>query len=231
MTASCPSRLTSLQHRFLRAFAARSTAFFLTGGAVLAGWVLGHRQTEDLDLFTTDDRAMSEGDRLVRGAAAEIGATAESVQSQPDFRRYLVRSGAESIVVDLARDRAPQLYPKVSREGVPMDTVEEIVANKVCALVGRSEIRDLVDLYYLEQAGFPVERFLPDAMRKDSGVTPATVAWILSGLTIPSALPAGLDRDALRAFAQGLEQRMRRLAAPEAPSSILPSPPSGGEGG
>ena len=104
MTASFPSRLTDLQRRFLEAFARRSSAFFLTGGAVLAGWVLAHRRTEDLDLFTTDDQAMSESDRLVRGTAAEIGASVESIQGHPDFKRYLLRAGADSLLVDVARD-------------------------------------------------------------------------------------------------------------------------------
>jgi len=216
VTACSPSRLTDLQRRFLRAFAARSSAFFLTGGAVLAGWVLGHRWTEDLDLFTTDDGAMGEGDRIVRGAGAEVGASVESVQSHPDFRRYLLRTGAESMVVDLVRDRGPQLHPKVDRGGVLTDSVEEIVANKICALVGRSEARDLIDLYFLEQAGFRIEHFLGDAARKDGGVTPATVAWIVSGLTAPSRLPEGLDAETLRAFVRDLEGRMRRLAAQEA---------------
>jgi hypothetical protein len=117
------------------------------------------------------------------------------------------------LIVDVARDRAPQLYEKVARDGILTDAVEEIVANKLCALVGSAEIRDLVDLYFLEHAGYPAERFIGDAARKDAGVTAATIAWLLSGLPIPSSVPAGLDTDTLRAFARDLEQRMRRLAA------------------
>jgi hypothetical protein len=78
VTASFRSRLSELQQRFLRAFATRGSAFFLTGGAVLSGWVLGH---------------------------------------------------------------------------------------KICALVGRVEIRDLIDLYCLEQTGLRVEEFITGARR------------------------------------------------------------------
>jgi hypothetical protein len=70
------------------------------------------------------------------------------------------------VVVDLIRERVPQLHPKVRRDGVLTDPVEEIVANKICALLGRAEVRDLVDLYFLDRAGFPVEQFLGDAQRK-----------------------------------------------------------------
>jgi len=208
------SRLTNLQRRFLEAFAGQSGAFFLTGGAVLAGWVLGHRRTDDLDLFTTDGGAMADCDRFVRAAAAAIGAAVEPVQSHPDFRRYLVRDAAGSMVVDVALDRAPQMRPKVDRGGLRTDSAEEIVANKICALVGRSEVRDLVDLYCLERAGFKAEDFLGDAMQKDAGVTPATVAWILSGLSVPAELPEGVSPEGLREFLRDLEARMRRLAVP-----------------
>jgi hypothetical protein len=158
---------------------------------------------------------MSESDRLVRGTAAEIGASVESIQSHPDFKRYLIRAGEESLLVDVVRDRAPQLYQKVVRDGILTDPVEEIVANKICAVIGRSEVRDLVDLYFLERAGYPAERFIGDAARKDGGVTAATFAWVLSRLAIPTALPAGLEVDTLRGFARELEARMRRLAARE----------------
>ena len=53
----------------------------------------------------------------------------------------------------------------------------------------RSEIRDVVDLYCLEQAGYRVEDHVDDALRKDAGATPATIAWLLSTLRVPERLP------------------------------------------
>jgi hypothetical protein len=149
--------LSALQRDFLRAFAAHPSGFYLTGGAVLVGWVLKHRRTDDLDLFTTDDGPMAYADRLARAVAADLVADIEAIQTSPDFRRCAIRRYGEGIVVDFIRERVPQLHPKIVREGITMDPVEEIVANKICALLGRAEIRDLVDLHALEHAGFPVE--------------------------------------------------------------------------
>src|SRR5262249_10969596 len=157
--------------------------FFLSGGAVLAGWVLGHRRTDDLDLFTTEDGPMQDADRLARAIGAELGAAVDATQTSPEFRRYTLRRGSESIVVDFIRERVPQLRRKDVRDGITMDPVEEIVANKICALLGRAELRDVVDLYCLDAAGFRLERFLGDAQRKDGGVTPAALAWVLSEMT------------------------------------------------
>jgi hypothetical protein len=108
----------------------------------------------------------------------------------------------------------PQLHPKIVRDGITMDPVEEIVANAICALLGRAEVRDVVDLHALKNAGFPVERFLADAQRKDAGVTPAALAWVLSELSIPDDPLGETDAEALRAYARDLEARMRRLAVP-----------------
>jgi predicted nucleotidyltransferase len=214
VTASSHSRLTELQLGFLRAFMMRTSAFFLTGGAVLAGWELRHRHTDDLDLFTFDDEAMAEGDRLVRGAAAHLGAGVEALRTTPDFKRYLVRKGEEAVVIDLVRERVPALHERVTRDGIVTDSVEEIVANKICALVGRCETRDVVDLYFLERAGFRVEEYLEHAAKKDGGVTPATVAWVLSQFRITAPLPEGLSAGDLSDFVRDLERRMRRLAHP-----------------
>jgi hypothetical protein len=215
VTDSSTSPLTGLQQDFLREFARTPSTFFLTGGAVLAGWVLHHRRTDDLDLFTVDDAAMAGADRLVRAIAAALGASVEVIQTAPDHRRYAVRRELEMLVVDFVRERVPQLHPKVVRDGITMDPAAEIVANKICALLGRAEVRDLVDLYCLDGAGFGVEAHLAEARLKDAGVTPAALAWVLSQMVIPDQLPGEIDAATLRAFVGALEARLRRAALPE----------------
>jgi hypothetical protein len=85
---SLHSKLGELQHRFLQSFYSKENRFFLTGGAALAGFHLGHRETHDLALFTLMD-AMEEGSAAVAEAAREMGAKLESIQISPDFRRYI----------------------------------------------------------------------------------------------------------------------------------------------
>jgi hypothetical protein len=208
-------RLSALQRDVVRALAQRNHGFFLTGGGVLVGFVLGHRTTDDLDLFTTDDAALAGADGLARALGAAVGAELESLQTTPDHRRYLLTRGDQSTRVDFVRDRGPQLREKPTREGIPMDQVEEIVANKITTLASRSEIRDVVDLYFLEQAGYRVEDYLDDALRKDAGATPATIAWLLSTLRVPERLPGDVSRDLLVTYVRELEARLRQRAFPQ----------------
>lgn len=170
--------LDRLQRDLLTAFFRTPSSFFLTGGAALAGCYLGHREMLDLVLFTADDD-LEAGERWLRESARELGAPIEEIQTSVDFRRRLVRRGEESVVVDLVRDRAAQLWPEnASIGGVRVDRPEEIRANKLASLLGRAEIRDLVDLLALERAGYAVDRSaLADAARNDAGLTAAQLAW------------------------------------------------------
>ena len=211
-------RLSALQRDLVRALGQRDSGFFLTGGGVLVGFVLGHRTTDDLDLFTTDDATMAQADSLARALGAAVGAEIEALQTTPDHRRYLFARARDddSTRVDFVRDRGPQLRPKSTRDGVAMDSVEEIIANKITALASRSEIRDVVDLYCLEQAGYCIDDYFDDALRKDAGATPATIAWLLSTLRVPERLPGDIPREAIIAYVGELEARLRKRALPPA---------------
>ena len=206
-------RLSVLQRDLVRALAQHNCGFFLTGGGVLVG-LLGHRTTDDLDLFTADDAVMAQADSLAHALASAVCASLESLQTMPDHRRYLFTRGDEGTRVDFVRDRGPQLRPKAVRDGVPMDSVEEIIANKICTLASRSEIRDVVDLYYLEQAGYSIEAHIEEALQKDGGATPATIAWLLSTLRVPESVPGDAPRETILGYVKDLEARMRKLALP-----------------
>jgi hypothetical protein len=90
--------------------------------------------------------------------------------------------------------------------------------NKLTTLVSRSEPRDIVDLMMLERFGCSIDAALPKALEKDGGCTPATLAWVLSQVSIPdgAALPGGVSTAETRAFLAGLVERLVRAAAPSA---------------
>jgi hypothetical protein len=211
------SRLGPLQQKFLQTFFSKEKRFFLSGGAALAGYYLGHRETQDLDLFTLMD-VMKEGASAVAEAASEMGASLESIQTSPDFRRYILTHGAEAIVVDLIRERVAQIVADKPVIGIiAVDPPEEILANKLCALLGRAEIRDLVDIQALEAAGYSLESALPAAALKDAGLTPGQLSWVLSQITLGDDLvpPGGISLVELRTYLNDLIARLSKLAFPK----------------
>lgn len=215
--ASSPSRLSPLQIEALHAFFDRERRFFLTGGAALAGFHLGHRTTDDLDLFTTDDGAFEHGRFVLTDVASALSGRLEIRQDTPRFMRSVLSRGDDALVIDLVRDLQYQLHAgKLERDGILVDSADEILANKLTTIVSRAEERDLVDVFCLEQAGYRIEDALPAALAKDGGCTPATLAWLLSEVSIPDGLhlPAGVTPGDLRDFVADLIVRLRRAALP-----------------
>jgi hypothetical protein len=209
--------LDRFQLEFLEAFFERERGFYLTGGAALVGFHLKHRRTLDLDLFTTQDR-IDEGETAIIQTARDLGAAVERLRTAVDFRRFLVQRGDESVVVDIAIDAAPQIdEEKISIGGILVDSPREIMANKLCTLLSRAELRDLVDVRGLEQAGFTVEDHVRLAQRKDSGLTAGQLAWVLSELEIgdEASPPGDVAAADLRTYLEDLVQRLAGLAYPD----------------
>jgi hypothetical protein len=97
---------------------------------------------------------------------------------------------------------------------VRVDTLREIAANKICTLLSRSEIKDLVDLEALVNAGISLEQAFADARKKDGGADPATLSWVLDQISIgpDAALPGGTDPERLSAFRDGFTEKLRAMA-------------------
>lgn len=114
------------------------------------------------------------------------------------------------------RDLTPQVSTPDTVGGIRIDSPREIAANKVAALVSRSEVRDRVDLRHLERSGVDLEQAFWDATTKDAGLSPDTFARSASWIPIEEAerLLADEDPTELRRFRDQLVVRFRRLAFP-----------------
>ncbi len=208
--------LSELQAALLREFFARESRFVLTGGGALVGFHLHHRTSNDLDLFTKPPVDLEDGKLALAAAAAAMGCSVETVKTYPDFHRALVRRGTESVLVDLVVDRVPDVdQPATVAGGIRVHSLREIAANKVCALLGRGEIRDLIDLRAILARGLDLGAVLADAQRKDVGASAATLAWIVDGIRIgeKAQLP-GVTAGELEFFRRELVRRLRAQGMP-----------------
>ena len=209
---------TPLKRDFLRAWFERDQRFFLTGGSARGMFYLDHRRSYDLDLFTDKDVEAKEAQSLALQVASEIGAKCEAVRTAPDFHRFRITRGEERELMDVVVDRAPQLDSEKETFGdVRVDTLREIIANKLTTLISRTELKDLVDLYFLDREGHDITAAVSDAQKKDGGWDPAVVAMLLGGLDIDES-PDWMIKDIapadLRAFANDLRLTIVKLALP-----------------
>ena len=217
------SRLSPLQKRLLRLLAGLTPPWTLTGGGALAGVHLGHREKRDLDLFW---RNRSELGSLTAEATAAIradGIEASVLRTTPAFSELRAADASETCLVDLVAEPFPAIEPpeRVEIDGttIAVDSRHEILAGKLAALLERSEVRDLIDVKLLLDAGEDLEAGVRDAPRKDAGFSPLTLAWVLRG-SDPRAAIRALGRPeeeaaSLVAFRDRLIDQLIGGAAPE----------------
>jgi hypothetical protein len=96
-------------------------------------------------------------------------------------------------------------------------TGHEIMVNKIATLISRCELKDLVDLYFLEKEGYRIERHFEEAQRKDGGLDPGMVSLLLDSLAItelPDYMLRPLTVGDLRTFVDDLKRRMAIMAYP-----------------
>ncbi len=191
----------------------------LAGGAALAGAYLGHRLSGDVDLFCHDADAVRTLVRELDSVAQESGSEIAIVRDAGTFVRAHVRRQDARGTLDLdivhepVRDVEP---PPPPLDGVVVESLADLRASKLTCILSRSEPRDLVDLLFLERAGYPPEHDIALALRKDGGIDPAILAWLLSQFPL-EPLPrmlAPLTPGELRAYRDDLAARFRRLAVP-----------------
>lgn len=207
--------LTESMLQMVRALQRRADCH-LAGGAALSGAHLAHRLSGDIDLFCHERAEVRTLVKELPGVAAECGVSIEVVRDAGTFVRASVRSSDQELELDLGYENAPDIAPCETIEGVVVESLADLRAAKVTCLLSRSEPRDLVDLMFLDRAGYPPERDLKLALTKDAGIDPGVLAWLLGQFPV-RPLPlmlVPLVEEELDAFRADLRERFRLVAVP-----------------
>ncbi len=216
--------LDTLQRRILEALADFEPRWTLVGGGALAGFHLHHRTTRDLDLFWRGLDALgrigSECAQRLRGRGFEVA----TLQNGLTFSRLKVGDGLTATVLDLVADPSAAIeLPEPFTIGtvtINVSSIHDLLVDKLCALLSRAEIRDLVDVRALMAAGADLDRALADAPLRDAGFSPLTLTWGLQGLSIESlARSEGLPNDEIASLASFRTDLVARLARKSRPGT------------
>lgn len=199
---------------FIRA-CQRKVACHLGGGAALSGAVLAHRLSNDIDLFVHDREGHRELVSLLPEVAREVGCNVTLRRGAESHLRATLALPERSLELDLIHDMLPDIEPPPAPiEGVIVESLTDLRASKLTCLLSRSEPRDLVDVLFLERAGYMPEADFELALRKDAGMDPGVLAWLLKDFPVepmPMML-VDLQTAELDAYRRDLAERFRRLA-------------------
>jgi hypothetical protein len=124
--------------------------FYLTGGTALGRFYLNHRFSEDLDFFVNADPDFKEKHLLMgKKLRNEFSLLLEQTVVYEDFARYYVACDDAVLKIEFVND-----IPY--RSGIPLesvygliDTPLNILSNKLTAIAGRDEPKDIFDIYML----------------------------------------------------------------------------------
>lgn len=216
--------LSPLQRDLLEALPEQA-GVYLSGGAALSAFYLQHRQSYDLDFFASEVEWVSEMAQWLEEESRARGWDLESVRTTPGFRRFVIRRGDEETLLDIVHEPVPQEVPledKPRWRALRYDALDDLIANKLAALLGRGDPKDLVDLFFVEESGQDVIEHLAAAARKDAGLDAASLAWVLKSMpTDPNRLLLlrPLTEEQLARFRDDLVARVLRGAHPGAASS------------
>jgi hypothetical protein len=200
--------------------AAGSYGFALAGGYAVQVHGFLSRMSSDVDLFTTADAEFD----FTRAVDAVIeayrrdGIQVDAEMRSDSFARLNVVSGGVAAKVELGVDWRKN--EPIRMAVGPVLHVDDAVANKVCALFGRAEVRDYVDVDAILASGrFSGEDLLSLAVDHDPGFDRLLFAEALDAIDrLPDRLfqAYGLEVDdvhALKNRMTGWASRIRSAPA------------------
>jgi hypothetical protein len=150
----------------------------LTGGTALARVYFQHRYSDDIDLFSPTEKPGYLGGAIAETLIRE-GLRVESSIVNPTFFRATISDGITSMKMDVAPDHALVQESMMSELGVYVHSLRDLAANKIGAFENRSEVKDVVDLYYIAQ-GTTWPQMFADAAKKRVPVAYEDLQYLIS---------------------------------------------------
>jgi predicted nucleotidyltransferase component of viral defense system len=141
--------LYDLQDRVLDTVFKTEQVFYLTGGTCLNRFYYEKRYSDDLDFFTHNDRDFNRGFRSLRKVLKDNFSTVQEEVTSRDFIRIKIDG---SLQVDFVNDRVERYGELVYLDnGYIIDNCKNIFVNKITAVIGRDNPKDIFDLYLLDK--------------------------------------------------------------------------------
>ncbi|PIS22749.1 hypothetical protein COT50_00240 [candidate division WWE3 bacterium CG08_land_8_20_14_0_20_41_10] len=166
-------KLYPLQDKVLKIINALGTPFYLTGGTALSRCYFNHRYSDDLDFFVNKD-----ANYQVCVAKIIDGLTNLGIAELRKFDTFSSFKVADLLKVDLVNDipshiggfNTFDIYSKV-------DNLQNILSNKISALVSRDEPKDVVDIWTIARSQkVDWKQIFVDVSSKAVGIFPPKIA-------------------------------------------------------
>lgn len=159
--------LYKLQDEVLHLLQDELSPFYLTGGTALSRYYLNHRYSEDLDFFCHEQGVFEPSiNRIARTLARSKFLKEHDMQISETYARFYVGSLSE-MKIDFVCENVEYIGAFKKVQGVNIDNPKNILANKICCILGRDEPKDVFDIVSLSQTySFNWRKMILAAKRK-----------------------------------------------------------------
>ena len=135
------AQLYALQDKVLKIIFTEETPFYLTGGTALHRFYCERRYSDDLDLFMQGQPYFyDEAKALIYNLQKDF--TVETLVNAKDFLRIKI----DNLKIDFVNDRVYRYGKSNIKDRIAVDNVYNILANKLTAVLGRDEEKDVFDI-------------------------------------------------------------------------------------
>jgi len=174
--------LYPLQNDVLQVINLLETGFYLTGGTASSRGYLHHRFSDDLDLFVNDDpQFILWAERIIQSLNQTSGWSCQVLNRDERFVRLSLNHEHIQLKIELVND-VPAHVGVIENHSIlgRLDSKENILANKITALLSREEPKDLADIWgFCCQLGISIDAAIHDARSKAAGIFPPDLARVL----------------------------------------------------
>ncbi len=162
------------------------TGFYLTGGTAASRGYLNHRLSDDLDLFVNDDNRFGLWvERLIQAFLQIPKWICQVNLKEERFARLNIVSGDLALKIEFVND-VPARTGKIIDHPILgyLDSPENILANKITALLDREEPKDLADIWgFCCKMKLSLQDAITNAESKAAGIFPADLGRLLCSAT------------------------------------------------
>ena len=154
--------LYKLQDKVLDIIFKHTTLFYLTGGTALNRFYYDYRYSDDLDFFAIDNFFSFEVKKILEILKDNFNLKIE-VSSINFWLIYI-----ENLKIDFVDTHYEKHFGEFLRyKNYIIDSKENIFTNKITAILGRDEPKDIADFYFLKKnENFDINRYLDYAREK-----------------------------------------------------------------
>lgn len=159
--------LTAAQQSVINAVAKepKLADFYLTGGTALTVYYLNHRISDDLDFFCFDSPDIIFINDFVKQLKNGVNAEKVRYERLHDRNMFFFNLIDGELKVEFTKYPFEQLEKPEVIDGLKIDSLRDIGANKLMTALDRFDPKDFVDLFYLLQST-NLESIRKDAEKK-----------------------------------------------------------------